>query len=228
MSEQAEKFLPVDEAVAGRYYELVQTPSEADFALVFMEEPDTGNGWDPSGHAAGGNGYLPISLQYRPYTAVRARKESVAGGDYFEDFINRSYFGKTVTAENECDLDTLIRVKQEMKNKPVVACVKVTRPVVPKEFEPYADGILVYCDIEDEAVLDIVSGIFEPSGLLPMQMPADMEAVESQLEDVPFDMICYRDSSGHEYDYGFGMNWSGVIKDHRTEKYRRKGPQYAE
>src|ERR1019366_7103337 len=50
-------------------------------------------------------------------------------------------------------------------------------------------------------------------------MPADMKIVELQSEDIPHDMICYKDASGHSYDFGFGMNWKGVIKDARTAKY---------
>jgi len=32
-------------------------------------------------------------------------------------------------------------------------------------------------------------------------------------------MQCYFDSDGHTYDFGFGMNWKGVINDARTAKY---------
>jgi beta-glucosidase len=32
-------------------------------------------------------------------------------------------------------------------------------------------------------------------------------------------MVCYKDVSGHIYDFGYGMNWKGVIKDSRTSKY---------
>ncbi|MCB0656712.1 MAG: hypothetical protein KDC57_11280, partial [Saprospiraceae bacterium] len=67
---------------------------------------------------------------------------------------------------------------------------------------------------------DIISGTSEPSALLPMQMPANMETVETQQEDVPLDMQPYRDASGHLYDFGYGMNWQGVISDVRTAKYK--------
>jgi hypothetical protein len=30
---------------------------------------------------------------------------------------------------------------------------------------------------------------------------------------------CHVDSEGHAYD--FGLNWSGVIRDERTENYRK-------
>ena len=46
-------------------------------------------------------------------------------------------------------------------------------------------------------------------------------SVETQKEDVPFDMICHVDSEGNTYDFGFGMNWNGIIKDARVEKYKK-------
>lgn len=65
----------------------------------------------------------------------------------------------------------------------------------------------------------MVAGQFEPSGLLPFQMPLDMNTVEMQLEDVPRDVDPYEDSQGNVYDFTFGMNWSGVIQDERVTKY---------
>ena len=50
-------------------------------------------------------------------------------------------------------------------------------------------------------------------------MPADMQTVELQDEDIPHDMLCFTDNASHTYDFGFGMNWKGVIHDARTEKY---------
>jgi beta-glucosidase len=31
----------------------------------------------------------------------------------------------------------------------------------------------------------------------------------------------YKDAEGHVYDFGYGMNWSGVINDSRTTKYKK-------
>ena len=50
-------------------------------------------------------------------------------------------------------------------------------------------------------------------------MPANMETVEAQFEDVPRDMEPHVDSDGNTYDFAFGLNWTGVIKDDRTAKY---------
>ena len=76
----------------------------------------------------------------------------------------------------------------------------------------------------DQAVMDVLSGV-EPSGLLPVQMPADMETVEQQLEDVSHDMKVHMDSEGNAYDFGYGLNWKGVIKDKRVTHYKKPTPK---
>ena len=106
-----------------------------------------------------------------------------------------------------------------MGDKPVVVVVNATRPMVFNEFENKVEGIVIRFGVSDKAVMDIVSGKAEPSGLLPVQMPANMVTVEKQKEDVPFDMECHTDTEGNTYDFGFGLNWKGVIKDTRNQKY---------
>jgi beta-glucosidase len=217
--------------------------ARCDFALVRMTSPQNGN---PTYMGFGGvttDGkeytYLPISLQYRPYTANSkfVRLESI-GGDMIEvketspdgygdlktlKKENRSYFGKTAIIRNESDLDLVLNAASAAKK--VIVALNVSNPMVFKEFESKVDAILLgfggdrsaYPD--DKAFLEIIAGKVEPSGLLPLQMPANMETVEAQFEDVPRDMKCHADSNGNTYDFAFGLNWSGVIKDGRTAKY---------
>jgi beta-glucosidase len=212
---------PVDRKLVEQYYEWTDNPAEADFALVLIQEPYSGTGYDVKDREEGGNGYVPISLQYLPYTAEYARAESLAGGDPKENFTNRSYRGKTIKTDNEDDLVLVRDARRLMGDKPVVVVISATRPFVPAEFEPYADAILVHFGVQNQAVLDLVSGKAEPKGLLPMQLPADMRTVEEQQEDVPHDMRCHVDTDGHSYDFAYGLNWSGVIKDARTRKYKK-------
>ena len=210
---------PVDRALVEKYYDWAETPEEADFALVLIQEPASGVGYDVQDRAKGGNGYVPISLQYRPYKADFARAVSVAGGDPKEPFTNRSYKGKSVKTYNETDLDMVIDTRKKMGGKPVVLAVSLSRPAVLSELEPYADAILLRFGVQNQVVLDAVSGAFEPSALLPMQMPADMRTVEEQYEDVPHDMKVLTDADGHAWDFGFGLGWSGPISDARTARY---------
>jgi beta-glucosidase len=217
--------------------------ARCDFALVRITSPQNGN---PTYMGFGGvttDGkeytYLPISLQYRPYTANSefVRLESI-GGDMIEvtetspdgygdlktlKKENRSYFGKTGIIRNESDLDLVLNAASAAKK--VIVALNVSNPMVFKEFESKVDAILVgfggdrSAYLNDKAFLEIIAGKVEPSGLLPLQMPANMETVEAQFEDVPRDMKCHVDSIGNTYDFAFGLNWSGVIKDGRTAKY---------
>jgi len=136
---------------------------------------------------------------------------------------NRSYFGKTAIIRNESDLDLLLKVASAADK--VIVALNASNPMVFSEFENKVDAILVGFGgdrssyLPDRAFLEIIAGKVEPSGLLPLQMPAGMETVEAQFEDVPRDMKCHVDSDGNTYDFAFGLNWSGVIKDNRTAKY---------
>ncbi|MDO5378573.1 MAG: glycoside hydrolase family 3 N-terminal domain-containing protein [Clostridia bacterium] len=200
-----------------------------DYALVFVTSPSSGIGYDTEAEE-----YVPISLQYSEYTAnsEAVRSESIAG-DLIVSQVespygmiqssekeNRSYYGKSVTASNAADLDLILDTAALMpETAKTIVAVTANRPMVFGEFEGEVDAILVNLGVKDEAVVKIVAGQAEPSGLLPMQMPKDMAAVEAQLEDVPRDVECYVDADGNTYDFAFGLNWSGVIDDERVAKY---------
>jgi len=220
--------------------------AQCDFAIVRITNPKNGN---PTFMEAGGMRegpgstgsitdreeftYLPISLQYRPYTADSefVRRESL-GGDMIEETENstkklvkenRSYFGETAIITNESHLDLVLNTADAIEK--VIVALDVSNPMIFKEFESEVDAILVgfggnrSAKLPDRAFLEIITGQIEPSGLLPIQMPANMQTVEAQFEDVPRDMECHVDRDGNTYNFAFGLNWSGVIKDNRTAKY---------
>lgn len=168
--------------------------------------------------------FIPLSVQYRPYTADSefVRKTSIAG-DKLADGTqeNRSYFGKSSMVNNEAQLDQILEAAALAKEagKPCIVILDITQPMCVHEFEPEVDAILVSMSGSTEAACRIVAGKDEPSGLLPMQMPLDMVAVEKQLEDTSRDMDVYVDADGNAYDFGFGLNYAGKIEDERTAKY---------
>jgi beta-glucosidase len=210
---------PVNINIVKKYFTVTDNPDEADVAIAFISSPNTGNGYQADDVKKGGNGYFPISLQYGEYKATEARAVSIAGGDPLENFTNRTYKDKSVKATNITDLAMVTETYEKMKGKPVIVSINVDNPMVFSEFESKANAILVNFRVQDQAILDILSGKAEPSGLLPMQMPASMSVVEKQAEDAPHDMLCHKDAAGHVYTFGFGMNWKGVIQDARTAKY---------
>ncbi|OCT16713.1 beta-glucosidase [Paenibacillus pectinilyticus] len=212
---------PVDLKAVAEYFDVTDNPEEADFGLVFIEHPNSGIGYSQDDLDQGGNGYLPISLQYRPYTAEYAREHSIAGDPRENDVLNRTYKGKSVTTHNSNDLDAVLETKEKMKGKPVVVSLLQSNPTIVAEFEAATDVIIANFGVQVQAILEVLTGVFEPSGLLPFQMPANMKTVEEQFEDVAHDMECYVDSEGNVYDFGFGLNWNGKIEDARTKKYRK-------
>ena len=182
------------------------------------------------------NGYLPISLQYGEYYAdPSVCRPRAIGVDPDEELqwiraggapgTSRTYAGKTVTASNRHELDLILDTRKAIGDIPMAVYLSLSNPMCFYEFEDQADAILIGFSVSQDAALEILAGRREPKGLLPCQMPANMETVERQLEDVPFDMDCHVDSQGNAYDYAYGLDWTGVIADWRTEKYGRDAYQ---
>lgn len=205
-----------------------------DFALILVTSPMQIPGGTMAGYDGSAGRYLPISLQYGPYTALSdfVRSESISGDiekvqvenvygiQYVNQKENRTYYGNEAQISNKADLDTILFAAENMpEDVPVIVAVNAQNPMIFSEFESQVDAILVGFGISNETFLDIVAGNVEPTALLPFQMPANMETVEAQYEDVPRDMECHDAAAGNTYDFGFGMNWSGVIQDERTAKY---------
>lgn len=208
-----------------------------DFALVAVSAPKNGNGYnadlvdlDPADGTID-NGYYAISLQYGDYYAdpavVREYPIAVdpneeiawteAGGERGR---SRYYGGKTTVSSSLSELELILTTRETIGDLPMVVYVSASNPFCTYEFEESSDAILVGFGVSSDAALEVISGKYEPNGLLPMQMPANMETVEKQYEDVAGDMECHVDSEGNTYDFGFGMNWNGVISDSRTEQYK--------
>lgn len=195
---------PVPPQVVERDFVIAACPDDADAAVVFIESPHSYlMGYD--------NGYIPISLQYEDYTAADAREHSIAG--------ERSYRGRSARTINKCDMELVHKVRREMGKRPVIVVINMLNPMVMKEIEPYADALVVGFDVQAQAIMDIISGREEPSGLLPFQLPKDMSAVELHCEDKPHDMACHCDTEGNMYDFAFGLDWSGKIYDERVARW---------
>ena len=195
---------PLSRKEAEGWFTLVSSPEEADAAVVFVESPLC-DCYTQADLDKGGSGYLPITLQYRTYKAEAAREHSLAKGDYRENDCDRTYKNKENTPYNAADLDNILSAREAMGDKPVIVVLQLHNPAVVAEFERQADGIIAHFGVENKVIMEILSGAAEPSGRLPMLLPANMETVERHCEDVEDDMEAYVDESGNRYDYGFGL-----------------------
>ena len=201
--------------------------AKSDFALIKLNTPTPGNSGTPA-----------QNLMYSPYTAQWQRQISfgydwvhadgsmvkfgagetpdILAGDYMT---NRSIRNGLTHNGIPTSLNTINETVAAMGNKPVIFVLSMTNPMVVSDFEPYVDAIIVGGGISDVAVLELISGHYEPNGLLSVNFPMNMETVELAYEDSGHDMIPYLDEMGNRYIFGFGLNWSGKISDARTAEY---------
>lgn len=219
--------LPVSKKVLKGYFEIVDNPSEAEVAIVFADSPKCVN----TGYNTDAEEWCPITLQYRPYTADAdcVEEDSITGDVKIEKtespygivenktVENRGYYDAENTVANEADLDLILTTAE--LGIPTVVCVNASGAFCVDEFEDKVDAILVGFGVDKSNYLPLVAGQVEPSALLPLQMPASMEAVEAQQSGAPRDMECYVDANGNTYDFAFGLNWTGVINDTRTKRF---------
>ena len=195
---------------------IVPDLSDVDVIIVGMTTPEHNGGFSP----ATGQ-FIPVSLQWRPYTAdgPNVRRQSI-GGLMLPDGTreNRSYFGNTGTVTNENHLDTLERVAAAVaaagRDIPIIVVLHGNGPstFVPTEIYDLADAILIGYHVAQQALVEVALGLHEPTGRLPIGLPASMDAVEASYEDVGRDHAPFIDSHGNAWHFGFGLNWSGLIQ----------------
>jgi beta-glucosidase len=90
----------------------------------------------------------------------------------------------------------------DLLNKvPAIVDIYMDRPAVIPEIAGACKGLFADFGANDEALLDVVFGKFNPQGKLPVEMPSSMEAVNSQKEDVPYD------SEKPLFPFGFGLSY---------------------
>ena len=195
---------PLQQKDAEGYFILTDDPREADAAVVFAESPLC-DCYTQKDLDQGGNGYLPITLQYRPYRAAAAREHSLAKGDFRENDCDRTYFNKENVPYNAGDLDNILTARKAMGDKPVIVVLQLHNPAVVAEFEQQVEGLIAHFGVENRILMEILTGEAAPGGRLPMLLPASMETVERHCEDVADDMEAYVDACGNRYGYGFGL-----------------------
>ena len=79
------------------------------------------------------------------------------------------------------------RILNILNQVPTIVDIYLERPAVIPEIAEKCAALLGNFGANDEAVLDIVFGKFEPQGKLPFELPSSMDAVRKQKEDLPHD-----------------------------------------
>lgn len=85
--------------------------------------------------------------------------------------------------------------------KPTITIFTITRPTVAPEINAASKAVIADFESQDDIILELIFGKFNPSGKLPIEIPSSIEAVEKQLEDVPYD------SENPLYPFGHGLRY---------------------
>ncbi len=88
-----------------------------------------------------------------------------------------------------------------INEKPSIVIATLERPAILTEVSAEANALLVDFGTSDEALVGLLSGEVNPKAKLPFELPSSQEAVEKQLEDVPYD------SENPLYPFGHGLSY---------------------
>lgn len=103
------------------------------------------------------------------------------------------------------------RVQQIEAAVPTILAVNAVNPWVLDEIEPAAASVIATFDIKMDALVDVIRGRFNPTGKLPLSLPADQAAVEANAPDVPGYAetfgYSYVNEVGDKYEFGFGLGY---------------------
>jgi beta-glucosidase len=91
------------------------------------------------------------------------------------------------------------RILTILNQIPTVVDIYLERPAVIPEIAEKSAALLANFGANDDAVLDVIFGKFEPQGKLPFELPSSMDAVRKQKEDLP------HDSENPLFPFGHGL-----------------------
>ncbi|MBP2457347.1 beta-glucosidase [Clavibacter michiganensis] len=101
---------------------------------------------------------------------------------------------------SEADYQALVRAHDAGAR--TIAVPQLTRPLILGNVVEHSDAVLASYGVSDEALLNVITGVAEPQGRLPFELPSTMDAVAAQLYDVP------NDSASPLFTYRAGLSYA--------------------
>ncbi len=114
-----------------------------------------------------------------------------------EYFIERFFHqGRLYFTEEEQN-----KVLNLISKKPSVVIINLERPAILSEIDKSTKALLADFGTSDEVLTEVLFGKIIPEGKLPFELPSSKEAVQKQMEDVPYD------SKDPLYPFGHGLGY---------------------
>ena len=115
------------------------------------------------------------------------------GGSLMESFFRG---GRLYYSDEE-----LSEIFELTDQKPTVVVANLYRPSILTEVNERCEALMADFDTSDEILADVLFGARKAEGKLPFELPSSWEAVERQMEDVPYD------SEDPLYPFGYGLSY---------------------
>ena len=178
----------LDAAVAARFgYVSTNNPDDADVCIVRVSATGGGPGAGGGGGRGQGGGRGGAGGPGAPGGGRPGGGGFGGGGGQPVDL--------TIPAAR------LAPVRALMQKKTTIIVMQFDSPYVIPEIASESAALLATFGVTDEALFDVLMGKFNPSGKLPFELPASMDAVRAQFEDVPYD------SKEPLFKFGFGLSY---------------------
>jgi len=181
-------------ALKERGYVVVATPEEADACVIRVIVSQGGGGRGGRAGRRGGAASAEPAAKTGDASATAGRR----GGRGFGPVGGSDGAPVQLTLPAE----VLERARATMSRKPTIVAIELDRPYVIPELARESAALLATFGVTDAALVDVISGRFNPGGKLPFELPSSMAAVERQAEDVPFD------SPSPLFRYGTGLTYA--------------------
>ena len=147
---------------------------------------------------AGAYGVVVDRVEDADYVLIRLQTPYDPRSEYFLERFFRQ--GRLYFSDQE-----LSEIMPKIEQKPGIVGITLQRPALIPEITGAAKGLLADFGAEDRVFLEAVFGKFNPSGRLPFEMPSSQEAIEMQMEDVPYD------SEDPLFEFGHGLTYSEEV-----------------
>ncbi len=179
----------LDASVAAQFgYVSTNDPDDADVCIVRVSAVGSNNPGGGRGQGGGRGG----AVGARPGGGTGAAGGGFAGG---------RPGGGGQPVDLTIPAARLTPVRALMQKKPTIIVMQFDSPYVIPELANESAALLATFGVTDDALFDVLMGKFNPTGKLPFELPASMEAVREQLEDLPYD------SKAPFFKFGAGLSY---------------------
>ena len=115
-----------------------------------------------------------------------------------DEYLLENFFHQGRLHYNESELAPILELA---KQKPTITIVTIERPPILSEIAAASSALIADFNSQDDIIFEMLFGDFAPEGKLPFELPSSIEAVENQLEDVPYD------SKEPLFPFGHGLSY---------------------